>query len=98
MQEVIKRVTERDIEPPHEVRCMYFVYCLNLKSGRVEWKKVFHTGHPPGERHRKNSFVSVVVSQVSLMIPPVSLTLPRTRDASESPPCKGEGGPRSSTH
>ncbi len=58
MPEVIKRVTERDIELPHEVTLHYFIYCLNLKSGKVEWEKEFHTGHPPGGRHRKNSFVS----------------------------------------
>ncbi len=58
MEEVIKRVTERDIELPHEVMLHYFLYCLDLKSGRLEWKKEFYTGHPPGGRHRKNSFVS----------------------------------------
>lgn len=56
--EVIKRVTERDSELPHEVMLHYFLYCLNLKSGKVEWKREFHTGRPPGGRHRKNSFVS----------------------------------------
>ncbi len=58
MEQVVKRVTERDIELPHEVTLHYFLYCLNLKNGKVEWKKEFHTGHPPGGRHRKNSFVS----------------------------------------
>ena len=58
MEEVIKRVTERDTELPHEVTLHYFIYCLNLKSGKVEWQKEFHTGRPPGGRHRKNSFVS----------------------------------------
>jgi len=58
MAEIIKRVTERDIELPHEVNLHYFLYCLNMKSGKVEWTKEFHTGHPPGGRHRKNSFVS----------------------------------------
>jgi outer membrane protein assembly factor BamB len=58
MEEIIKRVTERDIELPHEVMLHYFLYCLDLKSGKLEWKKEFHTGHPPGGRHRKNSFVS----------------------------------------
>jgi outer membrane protein assembly factor BamB len=57
-QEVIARVTERDIELPKEVNLHYFLYCLNLKSGKVEWQKEFHTGQPPGGRHRKNSFVS----------------------------------------
>jgi outer membrane protein assembly factor BamB len=58
IEEVIKRVTERDIELPHEVTLHYFLYCINLKSGKLEWKKEFHAGQPPGGRHRKNSFVS----------------------------------------
>ena len=58
MEQVIKRVTERDIELPNEVTLHYFIYCLNLKSGKLEWKKEFYTGHPPGGRHRKNSFAS----------------------------------------
>src|SRR5689334_25187889 len=43
IDEVIKRVTERDIELPHEVTLHYFLYCLDLKSGKVEWKKEFFT-------------------------------------------------------
>jgi outer membrane protein assembly factor BamB len=58
MAEIIKRVTERDIELPNEVNLHYFLYCLNLKNGKVEWTKEFFTGRPPGGRHRKNSFVS----------------------------------------
>ena len=58
MDKVIERVTERDIELPKEVMLHYFLYCLNLKSGKVEWQKEFHKGQPPGGRHRKNSFVS----------------------------------------
>jgi outer membrane protein assembly factor BamB len=58
VEEIIKRLTERDIELPHEVMLHYFLYCLDLKSGNVEWKKEFYTGHPPGGRHRKNSFIS----------------------------------------
>src|SRR5918994_2260755 len=58
MQEILKRVTERDIELPSEVTLHYLLYCLNLKTGKVEWTKEFQTGRPPGGRHRKNSFVS----------------------------------------
>jgi outer membrane protein assembly factor BamB len=58
IQEVIKKVTERDIELPNEVTVHYFLYCLDLKSGKVEWTKEFFTGRPPGGRHRKNSFTS----------------------------------------
>ena len=57
-KEVLERVTARDIELPHEVKLHYFLYCLNLKSGEVEWRKEFHAGRPPGGRHRKNSFAS----------------------------------------
>ncbi len=56
--EILKRVTERDIELPAEVRLHYFLYCLDLKSGSVIWKQEFYTGQPPGGRHRKNSFAS----------------------------------------
>lgn len=58
MEKVIEKVTERDIELPQEVMLHYFIYCLNLKSGKVEWRKEFYSGHPPGGRHRKNSFSS----------------------------------------
>ncbi len=58
MDKIIERVTERDIELPSEVNLHYFLYCLNLKSGKVEWQKEFHAGKPPGGRHRKNSFTS----------------------------------------
>ena len=58
MDKVIEKVTERDIELPNEVMLHYFVYCLNLKSGKVEWKQEFFAGRPPGGRHRKNSFSS----------------------------------------
>lgn len=58
MKEIIERLTERDIELPHEVMLHYFLYRIDLKSGKVEWQKEFHAGHPPGGRHRKNSFVS----------------------------------------
>ncbi len=58
MKEVIDRVTARDIELPKEVNLHYFLYGLNLKTGKVEWQKEFYKGQPPGGRHRKNSFVS----------------------------------------
>ncbi|MBI1765879.1 MAG: PQQ-binding-like beta-propeller repeat protein, partial [Acidobacteria bacterium] len=58
MDKVIERVTERDIELPKEVKLHYLLYCLDLKSGKVEWQKEFHAGQPPGGRHRKNSFTS----------------------------------------
>ncbi|HEV8145121.1 MAG TPA: PQQ-binding-like beta-propeller repeat protein [Bryobacteraceae bacterium] len=57
-KEVIERVTARDIELPHEVMLHYFIYCLDLDSGKVEWKRELFSGRPPGGRHRKNSFAS----------------------------------------
>lgn len=57
-EKVLEKVTERDIELPKEVMLHYFLYCLDLKSGKVDWKKEFYAGHPPGGRHRKNSFSS----------------------------------------
>ena len=56
--EIMKKVNERDFELPSEVNLHYFLYCLNLKTGKVLWKQEFHAGHPPGGRHRKNSFTS----------------------------------------
>jgi outer membrane protein assembly factor BamB len=56
--QVLERVYARDIEMPNEVTLHYFLYCLDIKTGAVVWKKEIYTGKPPGGRHRKNSFVS----------------------------------------
>jgi outer membrane protein assembly factor BamB len=57
-KEVMARVTARDIELATEVTLHYFLYCLDLQTGKVTWKQEFHSGKPPGGRHRKNSFAS----------------------------------------
>ena len=57
-EEAVKKVNERDFEMPNEVNLHYFLYCLDLKTGKTLWKQEFYTGRPPGGRHRKNSFVS----------------------------------------
>jgi outer membrane protein assembly factor BamB len=57
-EEVLARLNARDIEKPHEVTLHYFLYCLDLEKGSVLWTKEFHSGRPPGGRHRKNSFAS----------------------------------------
>ena len=57
-QEIRARLNERDFEMPHEVKLHYFLYCLNLKNGKLEWQREFFAGRPPGGRHRKNSFAS----------------------------------------
>lgn len=58
MPEIIAKLNERDFEMPDQVTLHYFLYCLNLKSGAVEWKREYYSGRPPGGRHRKNSFTS----------------------------------------
>ena len=58
MEQVLQMVNARDIEMPNEVVLHYFVYCLDIETGAVRWKKEIHKGRPPGGRHRKNSFAS----------------------------------------
>ena len=55
-QEIRDRLNERDFEMPNEVKLHYFLYCLNLKSGKVQCRREFIAGHPPVARHRKKSF------------------------------------------
>jgi outer membrane protein assembly factor BamB len=57
-REVMERVTARDIELPKEVMLHYYLYCLDIRTGKVVWKRDFFSGQPPGGRHRKNSFAS----------------------------------------
>jgi hypothetical protein len=57
-KEINDRVMERDFELPEQVTLHYFLYCLDLKTGRLNWKQEYHAGRPPGGRHRKNSFTS----------------------------------------
>jgi outer membrane protein assembly factor BamB len=52
------RLTARDFELPEEVTLHYFLYSIDLSSGKLNWKREFNDGHPPGGRHRKNSFSS----------------------------------------
>jgi len=56
--EIMQKLYERDIEMPEEVTVRFVLYCLDLKTGSVVWKTDYHTGRPPGGRHRKNSFAS----------------------------------------
>ena len=57
-QEADAKVIERDFELPNEVYLHYLLYCIDLKSGKVNWKREYYQGRPPGGRHRKNSFAS----------------------------------------
>src|SRR5687767_15978119 len=50
MDQVIAKVTERDIELPKEVMLHYLLYRLDLKSGKVEWQKEFYKGQRSEER------------------------------------------------
>ncbi len=56
--EIMDRVNARDFELPSEVSLHYFLYSIDLDSGKTNWKREFYSGHPPGGRHRKNSFCS----------------------------------------
>ncbi len=57
-KELIEKLKERDFELPDEVSLHYFLYSVDLESGKINWKREFYTGKPPGGRHRKNSFSS----------------------------------------
>ena len=57
-QEIMDRLNARDFELPNEVSLHYFLYSIDIESGKVNWKREFYAGHPPGGRHRKNSFCS----------------------------------------
>ena len=57
-KEVMDKVQARDIEMPDEVMLHYYLYSIDLQTGRINWKSEFNKGRPPGGRHRKNSFTS----------------------------------------
>jgi outer membrane protein assembly factor BamB len=57
-KELLDRLNARDFELPNEVSLHYWLYSIDLDSGKVNWKREFYSGHPPGGRHRKNSFCS----------------------------------------
>jgi outer membrane protein assembly factor BamB len=57
-KEIEERLNARDFELPGEVNLHYFLYSIDLYSGRIGWTREFYSGHPPGGRHRKNSFCS----------------------------------------
>ena len=57
-KEVLDRLNARDFELPNEVTVHYFLYSIDLYSGKINWTREFQSGHPPGGRHRKNSFCS----------------------------------------
>ncbi len=57
-KELLDRLNARDFELPADVTVHYFLYSIDLDSGKTNWKREFHSGNPPGGRHRKNSFCS----------------------------------------
>ena len=57
-KDLMDRLNERDFELPNEVSLHYWLYSVDLNSGKINWKREFYAGHPPGGRHRKNSFCS----------------------------------------
>ena len=52
------QVIARDFELPNEVTLHYVLYCVDLKTGKLNWKREYHAGRPPVGRHRKASFTS----------------------------------------
>jgi outer membrane protein assembly factor BamB len=57
-KELLDRLNARDFEFPGEVNLHYFLYSIDLQSGKINWTREFFAGRPPGGRHRKNSFSS----------------------------------------
>ncbi len=57
-EEVMAKLNERDFELPDEVLLHYYLYALDLATGDLRWRREIYSGHPPGGRHRKNSFMS----------------------------------------
>jgi outer membrane protein assembly factor BamB len=57
-EEAEAKLIERDIELRDEVTLHYWLYCIDLKTGAVDWKQELYAGAPPGGRHRKASFTS----------------------------------------
>lgn len=58
-EEVMKRVTNRDIELSAEATDVkYVVYAIDAASGKVVWQQEAHKGKPVGGRHRKNTYAS----------------------------------------
>src|SRR5580693_4297604 len=57
-KELLDRLNARDFELPNQVSLHYFLLSIDLDSGKINWKREFYAGHPPGGRHRKNSFCS----------------------------------------
>ena len=58
-EEVLKRVTARDIELTSESgEIQYMVYGFDANNGKLKWARGAHKGLPAGGRHRKNTFAS----------------------------------------
>jgi outer membrane protein assembly factor BamB len=57
-EEVMARVTARDMELPSEITLRYLLLAYDLESGRELWRRTLFEGPPPGGRHRKNSYTS----------------------------------------
>ncbi len=58
MDEVMRRVEERDTETTEEIVIKLVLYCLDLETGEILWRREAHHGNPAVGRHRKNSFAS----------------------------------------
>src|SRR5215472_14742443 len=45
-KELLDRLNARDFELPAEVSLHYFLYSIDLESGKINWKREFNAGHP----------------------------------------------------
>ena len=46
--ELRDRLNARDFEFPDEVALHYFLHSVDLNSGKINWKREFYLGRPPG--------------------------------------------------
>ncbi|HSR50297.1 MAG TPA: PQQ-binding-like beta-propeller repeat protein [Acidobacteriota bacterium] len=59
MEEVLRRVRERDNELPEESKeVQWLLVCLDASEGKTLWTRTVHEGLPAGGRHRKNTYAS----------------------------------------
>ena len=57
-EEMEKKIYERDMEMPDQIKLSYRLVCVDLESGKTVWDREFHADNPPVGRHRKNSYTS----------------------------------------
>ncbi len=57
--QIMEKLRLRDLESPQEAgELQFMIYAFDVKTGKVRWERVAHTGPPVGGRHRKNTYAS----------------------------------------